>query len=466
MSAEGYVIFEDTTWYQKHKEEIKEQIISLDTYVRHPMQIGAYLIKEGEYWLKGIESKPPPADWPYSVRIFLDQEDYIFIEISAHPPSIERTLTQFLNWIRIHNSKLLQVTSKEIANGILRAVGIIVLVVLGLYTLYLLQSIIIYLIVSLVLTLMGKPLIQFFYKRLKIKSKTLCVILTMTIFILLALSVFSLFIPLLVSQGKNLSGLNIDLLKTNIDNLIQQTLSKVGLQKEDYSFGVQEMLNFIDIPNFLNSFISFISDFGVGAFSVLFISFFFMKDGEKILIALLSTFSTHRKRKLKTSIFKINNLLSRYFVGLILQITILFVIYTVILLIFGVENAFIIALLCALLNLIPYVGPMIGFVLMALLTMSSNLQNDFMSVSLPTTIYVLVGFLIGQLVDNVFSQPLIFSNSVKSTALEIFLITLISGTLFGMVGMVVAIPAYTVLKVVLKEFFPNNKIVELLTKNL
>ena len=356
--------------------------------------------------------------------------------------------------------------SKEIANGILRAVAIIVLVVVGLYTLYLLQSIIVYLIVSLVLTLMGKPLIQFFHRRLRIKSRSLCVILTMTIFILLALSVFSLFIPLLVSQGKNLSGLNIDLLKNNLDDLIQQTFSKIGLNPEEYSFGVQEILNFIDIPNFLNSFISFISDFGVGAFSVLFISFFFMKDGEKILIALLSTFPPHRKRKLKTSIFKINNLLSRYFVGLILQITILFVIYTIVLLVFGVENAFIIALICALLNLIPYVGPMIGFVLMALLTMSSNLQNDFMSVSLPTTIYVLIGFLVGQLIDNVFSQPLIFSNSVKSTALEIFLITLISGTLFGMVGMVVAIPAYTVLKVVLKEFLPNNKLIGLITKNI
>ena len=357
-------------------------------------------------------------------------------------------------------------TSKEIANGILRAVAIIVLVVLGLYTLYLLQSIIVYLIVSLVLTLMGKPLIQFFHKRLRIKSRSLCVILTMTIFILLALSVFSLFIPLLVSQGKNLSGLNIDLLKNNLDDLIQQTFSKIGLNPEEYSFGVQEILNFIDIPNFLNSFISFISDFGVGAFSVLFISFFFMKDGEKILFALLSTFPSHRKRKLKTSIFKINNLLSRYFVGLILQITILFVIYTIVLLIFGVENAFIIALLCAMLNLIPYIGPMISFVLMALLTMSSNLQNDFMSVSLPTTIYVLIGFLVGQFIDNVFSQPLIFSNSVKSTALEIFLITLISGTLFGMVGMVVAIPAYTVLKVVLKEFLPNNKLIGLITKNI
>ena len=357
-------------------------------------------------------------------------------------------------------------TSKEIANGILRAVAIIVLVVLGLYTLYLLQSIIVYLIVSLVLTLMGKPLIQFFHKRLRIKSRSLCVILTMTIFILLALSVFSLFIPLLVSQGKNLSGLNIDLLKNNLDDLIQQTLSKIGLNPEEYSFGVQEILNFIDIPNFLNSFISFISDFGVGAFSVLFISFFFMKDGEKILFALLSTFPSHRKRKLKTSIFKINNLLSRYFVGLILQITILFVVYTIVLLIFGVENAFIIALLCAMLNLIPYIGPMISFVLMALLTMSSNLQNDFMSVSLPTTIYVLIGFLVGQFIDNVFSQPLIFSNSVKSTALEIFLVTLISGTLFGMVGMVVAIPAYTVLKVVLKEFLPNNKLIGLITKNI
>ena len=109
---------------------------------------------------------------------------------------------------------------------------------------------------------------------------------------------------------------------------------------------------------------------------------------------------------------------------------------------------------------------MIGFILMALLTMSSNLQNDFMTVSLPTTIYVLIGFIIGQFIDNFFSQPLIFSNSVKSTALEIFLITLISGTLFGITGMVLAIPAYTVLKVVLKEFFPNNKIVELLTKNI
>jgi predicted PurR-regulated permease PerM len=70
------------------------------------------------------------------------------------------------------------------------------------------------------------------------------------------------------------------------------------------------------------------------------------------------------------------------------------------------------------------------------------------------------------LVDNFFSQPFIFSKSVKSHPLEIFLVIIISGLLFGVLGMIVAVPAYTALKVVLKEFLSENKIVKQLTKNL
>lgn len=356
--------------------------------------------------------------------------------------------------------------AKTIACGILRAVATIVLVALGLYALYLLRAIVVYLVVSTVLTLMGMPLLTFLRRRCKIRSQALAALIVLVIFIVLTLGVIALFVPLLITQGQNLSVLDVNQLKENVEGLINYTLTSMGIRGNKFSIGVERLLDFIDIPSFLNSFISFISGFGVGLFSVLFITFFFLKDGKKMLIASLSLLSDKRKRTVKASIFKINNLLSRYFIGLLLQLFILFVIYTVVLLIFGVENAFMIALLCALLNIIPYVGPIIGFVLMALLTMSSNLHNDFMSVSLPTTIYVLIGFLVGQFIDNVFSQPLIFSNSVKSTALEIFLITLISGTLFGIVGMVVAIPAYTVLKVVLKEFYPNNKLVALLTKNI
>ena len=133
---------------------------------------------------------------------------------------------------------------------------------------------------------------------------------------------------------------------------------------------------------------------------------------------------------------------------------------------FGVKDALIIAFLCALLNLIPYVGPMIGAVVISVLTISNFMDADLQSVILPKTLYVLIGFFFTQFIDNVFSQPIIFSNSMKSSPLEIFIVTLVIGTLFGIAGMVVAIPAYTVLKVILKAVFPNNKLVQLLTAKI
>ena len=162
----------------------------------------------------------------------------------------------------------------------------------------------------------------------------------------------------------------------------------------------------------------------------------------------------------------IKTLLSRYFVGLFLQLSIIFILLTIVLLIFGVKDALIIAFLCALLNLIPYVGPIIGAVVISVLTISNFMDADLQSVILPKTLYVLIGFLFTQFIDNVFSQPIIFSNSMKSSPLEIFIVTLVIGTLFGIAGMVVAIPAYTVLKVILKAVFPDNKLVQLLTAKI
>ena len=77
----------------------------------------------------------------------------------------------------------------------------------------------------------------------------------------------------------------------------------------------------------------------------------------------------------------------------------------------------------------------------------------------------MIGFLIGQIIDNFISQPFIFSNSVKSHPLEIFIVILASGTLIGPVGMIIAIPLYTTLKVIAQEFLSENKIVKSLTKN-
>jgi predicted PurR-regulated permease PerM len=98
--------------------------------------------------------------------------------------------------------------------------------------------------------------------------------------------------------------------------------------------------------------------------------------------------------------------------------------------------------------------------------MTSNLGTDVASVIVPKTIYVLIGFIIGQLIDNFFSQPFIFSKSVKSHPLEIFLVIILAGLLAGPIGMLVAVPFYTVVKVILSEFLSENRLVRALTKNM
>ena len=98
--------------------------------------------------------------------------------------------------------------------------------------------------------------------------------------------------------------------------------------------------------------------------------------------------------------------------------------------------------------------------------MSSNLGLDFQSEILPKSIYVLIGYIFAQLIDNFVSQPVIFSKSVKSHPLEIFLTIIIGGILFGVSGMILAVPTYTALKVILKAFLSDNKIVNSLTKEL
>ena len=117
-------------------------------------------------------------------------------------------------------------------------------------------------------------------------------------------------------------------------------------------------------------------------------------------------------------------------------------------------------------NIIPYIGPIIGTILASLLTLIGGIGTDFRTEMLPTTIYVVIGFLLVQVIDNNFSQPIIFSKSVNSHPLEIFLIILISGITFGIFGMIIAVPIYTIIKVVAKEFFPKNKIVAVLTENI
>lgn len=360
--------------------------------------------------------------------------------------------------------------SKTIANGILRALGILLAIALVLFFLYKIQSVIVYIAIAAVISLIGRPIILFLRQKLKFNN-TLAVILTMALLLGLLVGLVGLFIPLVLEQGQNLALLNITDLEGNIENLYDQIITYFEFQNVDIEKSIKDSnlfsnIDFALIPEFLNSIISGLGSFSIGLFSVLFISFFFLKDSKLFEDGIMTFIPDGKESGTKRSFSKIKDLLSRYFVGLIFQILILFIIYTTVLLIFRIDNAVVIAFLCALLNLVPYVGPLVSGFLMLLLSMSSNLGENFSEIILPKTTYVMIGFLIAQLIDNFFSQPIIFSKSVKSHPLEIFLIIIISGILFGILGMIIAIPAYTAIKVVLKEFLSQYNFVQKLTKGL
>lgn len=362
------------------------------------------------------------------------------------------------------------ITSKIISNGILRALATIVVVAITLYFLYEIQTVIVYLCISLILCLIANPLVVFLKNKLKF-GNSLAAATTIIFFILIMTGFIFLFVPLIISQANNLSLLDTHNLQEQFISTEKSIESYFNIQHVDLNkvlkdSKVTSMLDFSYFTRFINSILGFMADMGMGLVSVFFITFFFIKDQELFKSQARRILPDSNEDKILNSITKANHLLTRYFIGLLLQLTVVFILYLIVLLIFGNKNALVIAFLCAILNVIPYIGPIIGTVLAAILTMISMIGSDFQTEILPRTIYVVIGFLIVQAIDNNVSQPIISSKSVNSHPLEIFLITLISGITFGIIGMVIAVPVFTMLKVILKEFFPENKIVSVLTERI
>jgi predicted PurR-regulated permease PerM len=356
---------------------------------------------------------------------------------------------------------------KELTRAIVQAFIIIVLLI-GLYQVVLsIQSVLSYILIAAVVSLVGRPIAQLL-KKIKF-GNTLSSVTTIAILMTTFFGIVSLLLPVIFEQAKNLSLLNVNAFEATSTKL----MNELSIYLLDYGVDLQSWVDrslaevdYSFLPDAINTVLNGLSGFTIGVFSVIFISFFFLRDSGLLERMVMVFVADKNIKRVEKSIFSIKNLLSRYFIGLLVQITVLFIVYTLVLLIFGIPNAVTIALVCALLNIIPFLGPIIGTVLIVFLTMTSNLDASFASVTLPKTIYVLIGFTIGQLIDNFLTQPYVFSTSVKSHPLEIFIIILVGGLLFGPLGMIIAVPLYTALKVIFKEFYAHNKIVKALTKNI
>ncbi len=360
--------------------------------------------------------------------------------------------------------------AKTFSYGILRTIGILAAIILLLFFLYEIQSVLVYIIVAGVISLIGRPAVIFFRSKLHVPNQ-LSVVIVLLLVLAVFIGIILVFVPILIEQSKYLGRIDIEAFKSDINSLNTQINNYLGVNDIDIveSLKKSEFIKSLDvniIPKFLNSVFGILGATVIALFSILFISFFLLKDSKLMLNSILVFANKGEEDKFQRVFNKIKILLSRYFVGLTMQVTVLFILYIILLSIFGIKNPVAIAFICAFLNLVPYLGPTFAGLLMGLFVISSNLGADFQKVILPHLLYVMLGYGICQLIDNFISQPQIFGASVRSHPLEIFLIILISGVLFGVIGMVVAVPVYTALKVIAKESLSEYKIVKRLTRDL
>ncbi|HMS69245.1 MAG TPA: AI-2E family transporter [Saprospiraceae bacterium] len=243
-----------------------------------------------------------------------------------------------------------------------------------------------------------------------------------------------------------------------------------NIEQEDFFGKLRKNLMYYINPSRIQSmFTSTVSAFGnmvVGIMSVMFIAFFFLKEQGLFYEMIKTAVPVEYEERTTHAIDESSKLLIRYFIGIFIQITIVTIVATILLSALGIQNALLIAFFAAIMNVIPYMGPIIGASFGAIITISSNLNVSFYNELFPQLIKVFIVFGIVQLIDNFILQPNIFSKSVKAHPLEIFLIVLIGAKLGGILGMVLAIPLYTVMRVIGKVFLSEFKVIQRLTKNI
>lgn len=361
----------------------------------------------------------------------------------------------------------------KLAKYILLTAGIAIIAFLCWYF----RSVLSYILVAVVVSLIAKPLVGLMQK-IRIKGKKapdwFLAALALVLVIGILLSIIVLIIPIISNIVKGISLANIEnavkglsaplfdfneFLRTRFPSLGNDFKIEVTIIQE-----LQKMFDPSAFSTLIGSAASFISSFGVGLFSVVFIGFFFIKDDglfTKIVCALVP--DKHEKTTEK-AISDIGYLLSRYFIGVLFEIAgvalVNFIGLTFIARL-GFNASIGIAFLTGIFNVIPYVGPLLGGALGTVLGLTLK-YSSATPIGLDVNFWVFAGILIAifcfaQLIDNFLYQPVIYSTSIKAKPLEIFIVLLIVGHIGGPLAMIIAIPCYTVVRVIAFRFFGQIK---------
>ena len=346
------------------------------------------------------------------------------------------------------------------------------ILLLGLFWLF--KPIVLYIIVSAIVGAAGRPLmhllgkIRFGKRRMGAGIRAAIVLFTMLSVITVLVAVLS---PAIISQAEAIRQIDLDEVSLELDNKLnpvkhvfrdRQLVETNSDFRESIQNGVIKLVEGIDIKSMLTDALGVTGSLFMSFFAILFMSFFFIRDAELFTWIVLLFVSERNQTRVSTILGKVRKTMNRYFIGLLIEVSSMMVLLSVGGLLIGLQNAILIGFLGGLLNIIPYLGPVIGASIAAVLVLISNIAIGIDG-ALIMTGQILIVFALANMVDNFVLQPLIYSNSVEMHPMAIFIIIFAGGMLGGPVGMIVAIPVMTVLRITIGEFFGDNRMVKKLT---
>ncbi len=336
--------------------------------------------------------------------------------------------------------------------------------------------------ISAVLALIGNPIMNFLTS-VKLGKYNLpnsfAALITLVLIAVILSGLILFIIPLLGKIVGEMSSLNLEEINGKLAVPLQDINMKLHelFPTMDKGFTIEQMLmekiraifSFSLFTDAFNSVTTFIINTFISIFTIVFVTFFFLKDNSTFPNMILMFIPDKYEENTRRAISGINSLLIRYFTGISIEAISITIINTLGLhFICGVsfQMSVVLAFLSGVLNVIPYIGPLTAGAfgtIMGIISFYSSGTDPNLAVE---TIKLICVFTATHLVDVFIFQPYIYSNSVKAHPLEIFLVILIAGNVAGIVGMLIAIPAYTVMRVIAKEFFSRFKLVQKLTDKM
>jgi len=360
-----------------------------------------------------------------------------------------------------------------------RYILLFVTVVILVAVIYFLGDIVTYIIGAWVLALIGSPIKKTILRIPGLKKwkygNTIASVFTMLFFISMIVLGFVLIIPILSEQFSVFTSIDYNKIAATLQepmSKVEVYLKKVGFLQDSVSLlqeisaEVQRILIPEKVSDFFNGIVNTLATVGMAILSILFIGFFFLKDQGLFDSGIRSFVPDKYEVAITKALKDIGLLLSRYFSGLIIQSCSIWLIISTSLSIMGFSNAWLIGFFAGMVNVIPYLGPWIGAGFGILVTINANINMDFTQEILPMIYQFIIVFGATQLIDNFFIYPLLFSNRVIAHPVEIFIVVILGAKIGGLVGMIVAIPSYTIIRVLAGVFFSEFKVVQKMTAGI